>query len=95
MEGVMSLNNRDGQIDSSRIPVEGAAGLGLVVMAAIVIYALAPLRTGGVAALLGGLVVGLSLLAIRHKETRPYAIGGMVLAAIALAAVIVTWVIQG
>jgi hypothetical protein len=78
-----------GDIDSSRIPVEGAAGLGMIVMAAVVVYALAPLRTGTVAALLGGLVIGFSLLAIRHRETRKAAAIGIALAAIALVVVVV------
>ncbi len=90
----MDPNNRNGQIDSSRIPVDGPAGLGMVVMAAVVVYALAPLRTGLGAALLGGLVIGLSLLAIRHRETRRFAIGGIVLAVIALVAVVVTQLIH-
>lgn len=77
-----------GDIDSSRIPVEGAAGLGLVAVAGVVVYALAPLRSAWLMTVLGGAVVGLALLAVRHNETRPAAIGGMVLAAIALLAVV-------
>jgi hypothetical protein len=77
-----------GDIDSSRIPVEGAAGLGLVAAAGVVVYALAPLRSAWLTTVLGGAVVGLALLAARHRETRPAAIGGMVLAAIALLVVV-------
>ena len=77
-----------GDIDSSRIPVEGAAGLGLVAVAGVVVYALAPLRSAWLMTVLGGAVVGLALLAVRHHETRPAAIGGIVLAAIALLVVI-------
>ena len=77
-----------GDIDSSRIPVEGAAGLGLVAVAGIVVYALAPLRSAWLATVFGGAVVGLALLAMRHRETRTAAIGGMALAAIALVAVL-------
>jgi hypothetical protein len=77
-----------GDIDSSRIPVEGAAGLGLVVVAGVVVYALAPLRSAWLMTVLGGAVVGLALLAVRHRETRPAAIGGIVLAAIALLVVV-------
>jgi hypothetical protein len=77
-----------GDIDSSRIPVEGPAGLGLVVVAGIAVYALAPLRSTGLTAILGGAVVGLVLLAMRHRETRPAAIGGIALAALALLAVV-------
>jgi hypothetical protein len=77
-----------GDIDSSRIPVEGAAGLGLVAVAGVVVYALAPLRSAWLMTVLGGAIVGLTLLAVRHRETRTAAIGGMVLAAIALLAVV-------
>ena len=73
-----------GDIDSSRIPVEGAAGLGLVAVAGVVVYAIAPLRSAWLATVLGGAVVGLALLALRHRETRAAALCGMVLAAIAL-----------
>jgi hypothetical protein len=78
-----------GEIDSSRIPVEGAAGWGLVVVAGVVVYALAPLRSALPMTLLGGAIVGLALLAVRHRETRPAAIGGIALAAIALLAVVI------
>jgi len=77
-----------GEIDSSRIPVEGAAGLGLVAVAGVIVYALAPLRSAWLTTILGGAVVGLALLAVRHRETRPAAIGGIVLAAIALVVVL-------
>jgi len=84
------MSDRKGEIDSSRIPVEGAAGFGLLAMAAIVIYVLAPLRTLAVPALLGAAVIGMTLLAWRHRETRRFAIGGILLAVIALVAIIVT-----
>jgi hypothetical protein len=84
------MSNQKGEIDSSRVPVEGAAGFGLLVMAAVVIYVLAPLRTLAVPALLGAAVIGMTLLAWRHRETRRFAIGGLVIAVIALVAVIVT-----
>ena len=84
------MADNKGEIDSSRIPVEGAAGFGLLAMAAVVIYVLAPLRTVAVPALLGAAVIGLTLLAWRHRETRTAAIGGIVIAVIALVAVIVT-----
>lgn len=83
-----------GEIDSSRVPVEGAAGLGLLVIAAVVIYALAPLRSLYVPMMLGGAIVAFVLMAWRHRETRPAAIGGIVLALIALAAVVVTQVLR-
>jgi hypothetical protein len=76
-----------GDIDSSRIPVEGAAGLGLVVAAGVLVYALAPLRSAWLMTIFGGAVVGLVLLAMRHRETRPAALGGIVLAALGLLAV--------
>jgi hypothetical protein len=75
-----------GDIDSSHIPVDGAAGLGLVVMAGIVVYAVSPLRMAGLATALGGLAIGAALLGIRHRETRPAAIGGLVIAVVALLA---------
>ena len=78
-----------GDIDSSRIPVEGAAGWGLVVAAAVVVYALAPLRSALPMTLLGGAVVGLALLAVRHRETRPAAIVGIALATLSLLAVVI------
>jgi hypothetical protein len=78
-----------GDIDSSRIPVEGAAGLGLIAVAGVVVYAIAPLRSAWLATVLGGAVVGLALLAVRHRETRTAALCGMVLAAIALVGVVV------
>jgi hypothetical protein len=77
-----------GDIDSSRIPVEGAAGLGLVVVSGLVVYALAPLRSAWLVTILGGAVAGLVLLAARHRETRPAAIGGIVLGALALLVVV-------
>jgi hypothetical protein len=73
-----------GDIDSSRVPVEGAAGLGLLVIAAVVIYALAPLRSLFVSMVLGGALIAFVLIAWRHRETRPMAIGGIVLAVMAL-----------
>ena len=88
------MADNKGEIDSSRIPVEGAAGFGLLAMAAVVIYVLAPLRTVAVPALLGAAVIGLTLLAWRHRETRTAAIGGIVIAVIALVAVIVTEFVQ-
>ena len=77
-----------GDIDSSHVPVEGVAGLGLVAVAGIAVYALAPLRSTGLATVLGGAIVGLALLAVRHRETRRAAIGGIALAALALLAVV-------
>jgi hypothetical protein len=80
----MNPNHPKGEIDSSRVPVEGAAGFGLLVMAAVVMYALAPLRALFVPLLLGAGIMGLVLLAWRHRETRPAAIAGIVIAALAV-----------
>jgi hypothetical protein len=85
---------RKGDIDSSHIPVDGPAGLGLVVMAGVVIYALAPLRMAGLATLFGAVVVGLSLLAVRHRDTRPAAIGGLVIAVVTLVLVAVAVLVR-
>lgn len=85
---------RKGDIDISRIPVDGAAGFGLAAMAAVVVYVLAPLRTLAVPAILGAALIGFTLLAWRHRETRPAAIGGIILAVLALVAVIVTQIVR-
>jgi len=83
-----------GEIDTSRVPVDGVAGLGLAVMAAVIVYAVAPLRALVAPVSLGALVIGLTLLAWRHRETRAVALGGLVLAAIALVAVVAALVVH-
>jgi hypothetical protein len=44
--------------------------------------------------MLGGALVAFARMAWRHRETRPAAIGGIVLAAMALAAVIATQIMR-
>jgi hypothetical protein len=73
-----------GEINISRIPVDGIAGLGLVLTAGLVVYVLRPLYTDAIAIVLGGLSIGLVLLAVRHREARRAAIGGMVVIALLL-----------
>jgi hypothetical protein len=74
-----------GDIDSSRIPVDGVGGFGLLAMAAITVYVVPPLRAVGLPTLFGGLVVGLTLVAVRNRSVRGRAITGAVLAAVAFA----------
>ena len=73
-----------GDINISRIAVDGVGGLGLLAMAAIVIYLVPPLRAGGVPTVLGGVVGGLTLIAIRNPRMRTVAVVGALLAASAL-----------
>jgi hypothetical protein len=84
----MKTNQTKSEFNISQVPVEGAAGFGLLVMAAVVIYALAPLRALFAPLLLGAAIVGLVLMAWRHRETRPAAIGGLVIAGIAVAVLV-------
>lgn len=81
------MTNNNGEIDSSRVPVEGVAGLGLAAMATIVAYALPSLRALIVPVLLGAAIVGLTLLAWRHRERRAAAMGGLILLVVALTAI--------
>jgi len=74
-----------GDIDSSRIPVDGVGGFGLLAMAAITVSRVPPLRAIGVPTLLGGVVVGLTLVAVRNRRVRGRAVVGAVLAAVAFA----------
>jgi len=74
-----------GDIDSSRIPVDGVGGFGLLAMAAITVYLVPPLRVIGLPTLLGGVVVGLILVAVRNRRVRGRAVAGAVLAAVAFA----------
>ncbi len=83
-----------GEINISRIPVNGIGGLGLIAIAGIVAYFLPPIRTAGVPALLGGVVIGVSLVAMRNRQTRPWAITGAVAAAVAFI-VLVSRIVSG
>ncbi len=85
---------RKGEIDISNIPVNGAGALGLVAMAGLVVYFLPPLRSAGIPALLGGTVIGLTLVAMRNRQSRPWAITGAVAAAAALI-VLVARIVSG
>ncbi len=70
-----------GDIDSSRIPVDGVGGFGLLAMAAILVYFVPPLRAVGIPTVLGGVVAGLTLIAIRNRRVRTPAVIGALLAA--------------
>ena len=70
-------------IDSSKIPVDGIGALGLLAMAGITVYLVPPLRAVGVPTVLGGVVVGLTLVAIRNRRVRTLAVLGALLAAAA------------
>lgn len=77
------------EINISHIPVAGIGGLGLIAIAGLTVYVLPPLRLAGVPTLLGGLVVGLTLVAARNRQARPWAVIGAAIAAVALLAVII------
>ena len=81
----MTQESNRGDINISRIPVEGVGGLGLLAMAGIVTYFVEPLRWLGVATLAGGTVIGLVLLATRHRELRRLAIVLMAVLGVVLA----------
>ena len=76
-------------IDISRIPASGIGGLGLVAMAGITVYFVPQLRAVGVPTLLGGVAVGLTLVAIRNRGVRTLATIGAVVAAAAFVAAVV------
>ncbi|HKV98231.1 MAG TPA: hypothetical protein VJN96_00335 [Vicinamibacterales bacterium] len=79
-----------GDIDISRIPASGIGGLGLLAMAGITVYFVPQLRAVGIPTVLGGVVIGLTLVAIRNRRVRTLAtIGAIVAAAAFVAAVIV------
>ena len=78
-----------GDIDISKIPVDGVGGVGLLAAAAIAVYFVPALRAVGVPTLLGGVVVGMTLLAIRNRRARPWAIMGAALAAVAFVGAII------
>jgi hypothetical protein len=72
----------EGDINIARIPVSGIGGLGLVAGAVIVAIALPALRWLAIAALVGGIAVGLTLIGVRNRRARYAAeIGGLILIA--------------
>ena len=75
-------------INISKIPVDGIGGLGLVIAAAGVAFAMPSLRWLAIIALIGGSAIGLFLIGSRNRRVRRGAeIGGLVLAiAVATAA---------
>jgi hypothetical protein len=90
----MTQESNRGDINISRIPVEGVGGLGLLAMAGIVTYFVEPLRWLGVATLAGGTVIGLVLLATRHRELRRLAIVLMAVLGVVLAGGVVKYLLE-
>jgi hypothetical protein len=82
----MSPHDPSSDINISRIPVSGAAGLGLVVMAAAVASGLPQMRWLAIGSLVGGTAIGLSLIAARNRGARK---GAAIGATILLLAVVV------
>jgi hypothetical protein len=78
-----------GDINISRIPVDGVGGVGLLAAAAIAVYFVPALRSVGIPTLLGGVIVGMILLAVRNPRARPWAIMAATLPAVALVGVII------
>ena len=56
------------QINISRIPVAGIGGLGLVIMAAVIMWVLPEIRLGVGIALVGGLIVGGAYIVYRRRQ---------------------------
>jgi hypothetical protein len=73
-------------INISKVPVSGIAGLGMVVMAAAVAVALPQLRWFAISALVGGVVIGLSLIAARNRRARQAATLGVAILVLAVVA---------
>jgi hypothetical protein len=70
----------EGDINIARIPVSGIGGLGMVAAAAGVAIALPALRWVAIAALVGGIAIGLTLIGARNRQARHAAqIGGLIL----------------
>ena len=84
----MEHHEPSGEINVSKIPVEGFGGLGLVIAAAGIAFATPALRWLAIVALIGGAGIGLFLIGARNRRARRGAeIGGVILAgAVALAA---------
>jgi Flp pilus assembly protein TadB len=90
----MTQESNRGDINISRVPVEGVGGLGLLAMAGIVTYFVEPLRWLGVATLVGGTIVGLVLLATRHRELRRLAMVLMTVLGVVLAGGVVKYLLE-
>ena len=63
------MAHEKGDINIARIPVSGIGGLGIVAAAVAVAVAVPALRWVAVAALAGGLAVGLVLIVLRNRRT--------------------------
>ena len=89
----MSDDQRSGDINISKIPVDGIGGLGLVVMAGIVAFLMPALRWVAILALIGGTAIGLLLIGARNRRARRgAAIGGAILAfAVVIASFMFVW----
>lgn len=76
----MSELHKSGDINISKIPVDGIGGLGLVAGAAVVAIAVPALRWLAIAGLVGGAAIGLFLIGSRDRRARRGAeIGGLIL----------------
>lgn len=74
------MADKEGDINIARIPVSGIGGLGMVAAAVMVAIALPALRWLAIAALVGGIAVGLTLIGARNRRARYAAeIGGVIL----------------
>ena len=65
----MSSEQNRGEINISKIPVEGVGGLGLLAMAGVTAWAVQPLRLVGLIVVCGGITIGLLLIAA-HRVHR-------------------------
>jgi hypothetical protein len=75
-----------GDINIARIPVSGIGGLGMVAAAAAVTIALPALRWLAIAALVGGIAVGLTLIGARNRRARYAAEIGVLILILAVSA---------
>ena len=69
-------------INISRIPVNGTGALGLVALAGVVTYVLPPLRAIGIPVIMGGIALGLTLVAVRNRQVRRWSLIGAAAAAV-------------
>jgi hypothetical protein len=74
-----------GDINIARIPVSGIGGLGMVAMAAAVAIGLPALRWLAIAALVGGIALGLTLIGARNRRARYAAEIGILILILAVA----------